>query len=50
MSRLRSPWRDDLDNFASERDFLLASQQKHKTDALLRRQSMDIQVERTKES
>jgi hypothetical protein len=41
--------RDDLANFASHRDFLHGSQQRHTTGALERHQSTDIQVNWTKD-
>ena len=37
--------RDDLANFASHRDFLLGSQKRHTTGALMRHQSADIQID-----
>jgi hypothetical protein len=37
--------RYDLANFARHRDFLLGSQQRHTTGALIRHQSMEIQVD-----
>lgn len=41
--------RDDLANFASHRDFLHGSQQRHTTGAFIQHQTTDIQVDWTKD-